>query len=65
MPQIAASAGAACHAGDEETSSVLGAMGVDGAYAAGAVRFSTGRLLTEIDVDRAVAQIVAAGRSLA
>ena len=60
MPQVAASAGAACHTGDDDTSSVLGAMGVDTDYAAGAVRFSTGRLVTESDVDRAAAHIIAA-----
>ncbi len=65
MPQVAASAGAACHTGDDATSSVLGAMGVDAAYRAGSVRFSTGRLVTEADVDRAVAHIVAAAQSLA
>ncbi len=65
MPQVAASAGAACHTGENESSSVLGAMSVDTAYAAGAVRFSTGRLLTEDDVDRAVAHVITAARALA
>jgi cysteine desulfurase len=63
MPQVAASAGAACHAGDDASSSVLGAMGVDPIYAAGAVRFSTGRLITKEEVDRAIAYIVAAAQS--
>jgi len=65
MPQVAASAGAACHAGDDRSSTVLGAMGVDAAYAAGAVRFSTGRLTTDADVDRAATHIIAAALALA
>jgi len=64
MPEVAASAGAACHTGDGHTSSVLGAMGIEAADAAGAVRFSTGRGLTEAQVDHAAAHIVAAVRAL-
>ncbi|MFH2008589.1 MAG: cysteine desulfurase family protein [bacterium] len=58
VPGVAASAGAACHSGDEDTSSVLGAMGVPTEYAGGAVRFSTGRGLTMQEVDRAGAEVV-------
>ncbi len=64
MPEVAASAGAACHTGDDDTSSVLGAMGVAPEYAPGAVRFSTGRRLTEADIDDAAAHILAAVRTV-
>jgi cysteine desulfurase len=49
---ICASAGAACSSGSLEPSHVLRAMGVDGTYAHGAVRFSLGRYTTGHEVDR-------------
>ena len=52
--QVAVSAGAACHAESIELSPVLEAMGVPLEYAMGAVRFSTGRMTTAEEVDRAV-----------
>lgn len=58
--QVAASAGAACHADRVEVSAVLAAMTVPLDWAMGTVRFSVGRGTTEIDVDSAV-EIVAAG----
>jgi cysteine desulfurase len=61
--RVAASAGAACHAGEVNVSAVLEAMAVPIEWAMGTVRFSVGRGTTENGVDRA-AQIVAeaAGR---
>jgi cysteine desulfurase len=58
IPEIAASAGAACHSGEVHISATLAAMGLDEDRARGAVRFSTGMLLTETDVDRAVAAVL-------
>ncbi len=46
-PMIAASTGAACHAGGEQASAVLLAMGLEPDNAIGAVRLSLGRLVTE------------------
>ncbi len=42
-PEIAASTGSACHAGDEQASGVLLAMGIPASIALGAVRLSQGR----------------------
>jgi len=53
-PEVAASTGSACHAGQTEPSSVLLAMGTPRAVALGAVRFSLGRWTTEEDVEQAV-----------
>jgi cysteine desulfurase len=61
---VAASAGAACHAGRTRVSAVLEAMRVPPGYAAGTIRFSTGRRTTAAEIDRAVAEIVAAVRRL-
>jgi cysteine desulfurase len=57
---VAASAGAACHTDSIDISSVLTAMKVPIEYAMGTIRFSTGRLTTESDIDRAVEIISAA-----
>jgi cysteine desulfurase len=53
MKEIAASAGAACHAGDATVSGVLAAMQVPIALAVGTIRFSVGRSTTVEEVDRA------------
>lgn len=42
-PQIAASTGSACHAGDQRPPEVLLAMGISASVALGAVRLSLGR----------------------
>lgn len=55
VPGVAASTGAACHAGHTEPSSVLLAMQVPEELALGAVRFSLGRWTTAEDVEQAVA----------
>ena len=53
LPDLAASLGSACHAGQEAISPVLAAMGVPLGVARGAVRFSVGYPTTLAEVDRA------------
>ncbi len=57
---VAASAGAACHAQSVEISHVLKAMGVPVEWAKGTLRLTTGRPTTPEEVDRAAAVIAAA-----
>jgi cysteine desulfurase len=57
-PEIAASTGSACHAGEETPSAVLLAMGIEPRVALGAVRLSIGR-------STSAAQIAVATRALA
>jgi cysteine desulfurase len=52
--QVAASAGAACHADSVDISAVLKAMAVPVDWAKGTVRFSVGRGTTAQEIDRAV-----------
>ena len=54
LTEVAASAGAACHADEVVMSDTLKAMNIPVGYAMGTVRFSTGALLTEAEVDRAI-----------
>ena len=62
---VAASAGAACHDGDQVAMShVLRAMGIDEARALGTVRLSLGRETTLDEVDKAAAAIGGAVRRL-
>ncbi|MEW6112651.1 MAG: cysteine desulfurase family protein [Thermodesulfobacteriota bacterium] len=61
---VAASAGAACHADHVEISSVLRAMNVPLEWAKGTLRFTTGRMTTKEEIDRAVLVIVDAAESL-
>src|SRR5216684_2059196 len=49
-PEIAASTGAACHAGRTEPSSVLMSMGIPREQALGALRLSLGRWTTERNI---------------
>jgi cysteine desulfurase len=58
-PEVAASAGAACHADRVEVSHVLRAMGVPTEWAKGTLRLTTGRMTTAQEVDRAATVIVA------
>lgn len=58
--EIAASAGAACHADTVTVSHVLQAMHVPEAWARGTVRFSVGKTTTREDIDTAVSVITAA-----
>ena len=62
--EVAASAGAACHANAVEVSSTLRAMEVPLVWAMGTVRFSVGRLTTAEEVDRAVAVVAEAVQGL-
>ena len=52
-PDIAASTGAACHAGRTDPSAVLLSMGVPREQALGAIRLSLGRWTSDSEVDRA------------
>ncbi len=61
---VAASAGAACHSGQVEMSHVLAAMRVPKEWAAGTVRFTTGRMTTAEEIDRAVDATVSAVKRL-
>jgi cysteine desulfurase NifS/selenium donor protein len=54
LTDVAASAGAACHSDEVIMSPTLEAMHVPVDYAMGTIRFSTGAMLTEAEVDRAV-----------
>lgn len=62
--EVAASAGAACHAGSVTVSHVLAAMGVPEEWAKGTLRLTTGRMTTAEEIDRAAAAIIAAVRAL-
>jgi cysteine desulfurase len=63
-PDVAASAGAACHSGEVRISHVLEAMGVLGEWARGAIRLSTGRNTTAEEVRVATAAIAQAAHQL-
>jgi len=52
--EVAASAGAACHSGEVELSHVLEAMQVPLDWAKGTLRFSTGRMTTESEIEKAI-----------
>ncbi len=61
---VAASAGAACHADRVDVSHVLTAMQVPERWAKGTLRFTTGRMTTPEEIDRALSAIVDAVRTL-
>jgi len=63
-PEVAASAGAACHSDTIEVSGVLKAMEVPLNWAKGTLRLTTGRGTTEADIDKAVEVISTAVTSL-
>ena len=58
--EVAASAGAACHADSVEISHVLKAMGVTVEWAKGTLRLTTGRMTTASEIDRAARVIIEA-----
>ena len=60
VPEVAACAGSACHAGRDEPSPVLTAMGIPAARALTALRLSMGRWTTQEEVDRAADVLMAA-----
>jgi len=63
-PQIAASTGSACHAGGENASAVILAMGVAADDAIGSVRLSLGRGTTEEDAVHAADSLARSWRGL-
>lgn len=64
LPQIAASAGAACHADSTEPSHVLKAMNLSEERILGSIRFSVGRTTTPEEVSLAVQKIAKAYQRL-
>jgi len=58
--EVAASAGAACHADTVALSHVLEAMALPLEWAKGTLRFSLGRMTTAAEIDRAAAVVIAA-----
>jgi cysteine desulfurase len=52
--ELAASAGAACHADSVEISHVLKAMDIPLEWAKGTIRFSVGRMTTEAEIDKTI-----------
>jgi cysteine desulfurase len=64
IPEIAASTGAACHAGSTEPSSVLLEMGLGREMALGALRLTLGRTTTKDEIGAVVALIVDRARKL-
>ena len=59
LPGVAASAGSACHAGRDEPSPVLSAMGLDREDALSAVRLSSGRWTQAWEVDQVAERLAA------
>jgi cysteine desulfurase len=57
MPEVAASTGSACHAGQVTLSPVLAAMGVDPEIGRGAIRFSLGRGTTREEIAHVLARL--------
>jgi cysteine desulfurase len=64
LPQVAASAGAACHTDSISVSATLAAMQLDKAFAMGTVRFSVGKYSTEDEIDQAAEAIIEAVKQL-
>ncbi|MDE5421815.1 cysteine desulfurase [Ancylomarina sp. DW003] len=64
LPEVAASAGAACHTDSISVSATLAAMKMDKAYAMGTIRFSVGKYSTETEIDQAVEVIIKAVQNL-
>jgi cysteine desulfurase len=62
--EVAASAGAACHADHVQISHVLEAMKIPEVWAKGTLRFTTGRMTTAEEIDRALEIIVEAVKTL-
>ncbi|MEA1886187.1 MAG: selenide, water dikinase SelD [Bacteroidota bacterium] len=64
LENVAASAGAACHAESIDVSAVLKAMKVPTEFAMGTIRFSTGREITMDDIKIASEEIITTASSL-
>ncbi len=60
LPDIAASAGAACHSHGISISQVLKAMQLHEKYAMGSIRFSTGRYNSALEIEKAAEMIIEA-----
>ena len=58
MPDIAASTGSACHAGEITLSPVLNAMGIAPEVGMGAIRFSLGRSTTQEEIEAVVNRLI-------
>jgi cysteine desulfurase len=58
MPDVAASTGSACHAGEVTFSPVLRAMGIVPEVGMGAIRFSLGRNTTREEIEEVVRRLV-------
>jgi cysteine desulfurase len=63
-PEVAASAGAACHSDKVEVSHVIQAMAVPLDWAKGTLRFSVGRMTRSEEIDKAVQVVADAVRKL-
>jgi len=61
---VAASAGAACHSDTVTLSHVLEAMALPMEWAAGTLRFSTGRMTTIDEIDHTISVVAAAVKKL-
>lgn len=64
LPNVAASAGSACHAGQDEPSPVLTAMGLNSRDALATIRLSLGRWSTAVDVEQGAEGVALATRHL-
>lgn len=64
LPEVAASAGAACHTDSISVSATLSAMNLGQAYAMGTIRFSVGKYSTEAEIDQASEVIIRAVQNL-
>lgn len=63
-PDVLASTGSACHAGSDQPSAILLALGLPPERALGAVRLSLGRSTTEEQIERAAEALATAWRHL-
>jgi cysteine desulfurase len=64
LPDLFASTGSACHAGDSKPSSIILALGYTPERALGAVRLTAGRTTTQAQIDKAADSLAAAWKSL-
>jgi len=64
MPELCASTGAACHAGSDNLSPTLAAIGLSAEVARGTVRLSVGWYTSEDEVDSAASLLLSAWESL-
>ena len=64
IPEVAASAGAACHTDSISVSATLSAMNLEQAYAMGTLRISVGLYSTETEIDKASEAIIRVVKNL-